>query len=93
MASTAGVTARLRRRIERDFALQGNAEEVEWIVSQARDSERIQAAIVLLAAGDLERLLDAVDLALIDSRDLLVAAELAHEGWALRLDACLGPTD
>ena len=54
-------------------------------------SERLQAAIVLLAGGSFIRVREAVQLALTDWRDLLVAAELAHEDWPDRLLAELGP--
>jgi hypothetical protein len=38
------------------------------------ETDRVEAAALTLAAGDLNRLGDAVDLALRDWRDLLVAA-------------------
>lgn len=56
----------------------------------AEGTERIQAAIVLLADGDSERFLQAVVMAQGDWRDVLVAAGLAHEGWAEQLKASLG---
>lgn len=54
-------------------------------------SERAQAAVVLLAGGDVLRFGQAARLALRDWRDLLVAAGLAHPDWPDRLDAELGP--
>ena len=54
-------------------------------------SERVQAAIVLVAGGDRRRLRDALDLAATDWRDLLVWAELADADWPARLDRALGP--
>ncbi|MFF3562450.1 hypothetical protein ACFYXS_20660 [Streptomyces sp. NPDC002574] len=53
-------------------------------------SERVHAAVVLLAEGSVRRFHEAVRLALTDWRDLLVAAELAHESWPARLEAELG---
>lgn len=57
--------------------------------STAEGTERIQAAIVLLADGNIERFLDAVVMAQGDWRDVLVAADLAQEGWAERLNTAL----
>lgn len=83
-------TARLRRRIERDFSAPGSASEAAKIVSSAGDTERVQAAAVIWARGDLTRLQDAHDLALADWRDVLVRAGLADDDWTLRLDVELG---
>lgn len=60
------------------------------MVAAASDSERIQAGIVLLAGGDLAGLRQALDLARLDWRDVLMAAELAGDDWPQRLDAELG---
>lgn len=85
------VSARLRARIDRDFPDPGSAHEVTRLVAQASDSERIQAAIVLWARGNLGRLLDSVDLTSVDWRDVLVRGGLEHENWPERLDTELGP--
>jgi hypothetical protein len=84
------LTRRLQRRIEHDFPTPGSALEAAKIVSAAHDSERIQPAVVLCGQGDLARLREARDLALLDWRDLLMNAGLAHEDWPDRLDAELG---
>lgn len=84
------VTARVRRRIENDFPVAGSASEVIRLVSESSDSERIQAAIVLWARGDLGRLMDIRDLAAKDWRDALVRGGLEHDDWPDRLDAELG---
>jgi hypothetical protein len=86
------VSARLRARIEHDFPAPGTADEIARRVGEASDSERVQAAIVLWAAGSVERLLDSVNLARADWRDVLVRGGLEHENWADRLDAELGPS-
>jgi hypothetical protein len=94
---------RLERRIMRDFPQPGSAhgitvalerlpEEAGYDAEHFR-SERIRAAIILLADGDLTRFRQAVELAKTDWRDLLVAAELAHADWPIRLDDALGPCD
>jgi hypothetical protein len=84
------MTARLRRRVERDFPDPGSAAEVERLVRGSADTERVQAALVLWANGSIPRLLDIARLAAVDWRDALVRAELAEEGWPDRLDAELG---
>lgn len=84
------LTARVRRRIENDFAESGSAAEVVRLVSESSDSERIQAAILLWARGDLNRLMDVRDLAAKDWRDALVRGGLGHDDWPDRLDAELG---
>ncbi|MBM7774575.1 hypothetical protein JOD54_004779 [Actinokineospora baliensis] len=53
-------------------------------------TERVQAAIVLLADGDMARLRDALALSVVDWRDVLVGASLADEDWPSRLDRELG---
>ncbi len=95
------VTARLQRRIRQDFTAPAAAAEALRILDglpaaagydpQHFASERVQAAIVLSARGDPRRLHQAVDLALTDWRDLLVAAGLAQRDWPQHLDAALGP--
>lgn len=52
------VSERLRRRIERDFRETGSAASVIGLVGAVGDSERVQAAFVLRARGDLARLRD-----------------------------------
>lgn len=94
---------RLERRIQRDFPAPGAAHGIltaldRLPVEAGYDeehfrTERIRAAIVLLANGDLARFRSAVELAKTDWRDLLVAAELAHADWPTRLDEALGPDD
>jgi hypothetical protein len=84
------MTVRLRRRIDSDFQDPGSSSEVARIVAETSDCERVQTAIVLYAAGDLERLRSAVRLANADWRDVLVSAGLAEDGWPERLDAELG---
>jgi hypothetical protein len=92
--------SRLERRIRRDFPEPGAAHGALHLLAElprragydhdVLASERIQAAIVLLADGDIARLRQAVDLAMADWRDLLVAAGLASEDWPGRLDRELG---
>jgi hypothetical protein len=93
--------SRLYRRIRRDFPEPGSANgvlhQLENLTQNSNDdmlgTERVHAAIVLLAAGDIAQLKEAVTLAKTDWRDLLVAAGLAHEDWRNRLDQELGRID
>lgn len=97
------VSARLERRIRRDFPEPGYADQLLRLLRALPEaagydpemlaSERVQAAIVLLARGSARRFVDAVRLATQDWRDLLVAAELAHRDWPERLDTELGRPD
>ncbi|XVS62063.1 hypothetical protein ACQPYE_27850 [Actinosynnema sp. CA-299493] len=93
--------ARLTRRIRRDFPEPGSANGILRLLadspsvrgSEPEGTERIQAAIVILAAGDLTRLRAALAVVEADWRDLLVAAGLAHNDWRARLDQELGTAD
>jgi hypothetical protein len=85
------MSVRLRRRIERDFPEPGSAREIELLVGDGGDSERVQAAIVMWGRGDLDRIRNAQALALQDWRDVLVRAALADDDWRFKLDAELGP--
>jgi hypothetical protein len=84
------VSDRLRRRIERDFREPGSAPAVIEMVGAVRETERVQAAVVVWANGDLARLRNACNLASQDWRDVLVRAGLADEDWRSRLDSELG---
>ncbi|MFE5599880.1 hypothetical protein ACFQ8O_11910 [Streptomyces coelicoflavus] len=95
------ISGRLEERIRRDFPERGSAPEISRILDALPDtagydaavfgSERLQAAIVLLAQGSIRQFREAIQLALTDWRDLLVAAELAQADWPDRLSAELGP--
>jgi hypothetical protein len=91
------VTPRLQARIRSDFDAGTTVLVVERLdrlvlpLAEKQSLERIQAAIVLVGAGDLERLEGAARLAETDWRDVLVAARLADGDWPRRLDELLGP--
>jgi hypothetical protein len=61
-------------------------EALELPSAENQSLERVQAAIVLAAAGDEGRLEQAAARAETDWRDILVAADLADENWRERLD-------
>jgi hypothetical protein len=79
------VSSRLQRRVADDFTHPGSVEEVIRLLTEASDSERVQAAIVF--AGELAEIKHAVELAAIDWRDALVNGDLANDNWQSRLDA------
>lgn len=93
--------SRLERRIRRDFPDPGSAHGVLRLLADLPRrvgyddemfvTERLQAAVVLLADRNIGRLHRALDLAARDWRDLLVAAGLADEDWPGKLDRELGP--
>ena len=91
------ISARLHRRVRRDFPDVHTAARVEVALRQLasdmanslQDTERLLAAAVFTAEGDLGRLYVAVQEP--DFRDLLVGGELAHEDWPAVLDEELGP--
>jgi hypothetical protein len=89
------VTPRLRRRIERDFPEPPYlADEIVDIVSHVGPSERIQAALVIGAAGDRERLVAAVEVHFRDGgwQETLIGGGLDGLDWPQKLDAALGPS-
>jgi len=84
-------TARLERRVQEDFGV--DAELVLAALAELTGyaaSERVQAAVVKLARGDLDHLDRELRETQIDWRDVLVAAGFAHEDWPERLDDYLG---
>jgi hypothetical protein len=85
------VSARLQRRVAREFPQPCSAEEVVRLLAAVWDSERVQAAIVFAANGDLRELKREAELAAVDWRDVLVNGDLAHDDWPGILDSELGP--
>jgi hypothetical protein len=88
-----GLTPRVERRVRADF------EDADFALAALRDwrisymdelpGERLVAAAVLYADGDLDELGRAFDLADSDWRDLLVAARLADPDWPRTLTELL----
>lgn len=96
----AAYETRLERRIRRDFPEPGSAPEILRLLAELPShpedylgSERVHAAIVLLANGNLSRFRQALDLSRTDWRDVLMAAGLADEDWPDHLDRELGPNE
>jgi hypothetical protein len=86
-----GVSERVMRKILADFPDPGSGTEVARQIASASEDERVQAAIVLAAQGDLQAIQYGVELAAIDWRDLLVNGGLANENWQAVLDLHFGP--
>jgi hypothetical protein len=61
------------------------------LLEGASEGERVQAAMVLWAKGDIARLRSSADLVHADWRDVLARGELADDGWREHLNAELGP--
>jgi 5-phospho-D-xylono-1,4-lactonase len=91
------VSRRLEARVRSDFS--GAAAEdavrrlgaLKLALAEEQSSERIQAAIVLLAAGDPAKFDYNARLAETDWRDVLMFSGLGNEDWPARLDDELGP--
>ena len=86
-------SARLERRVRRDFG--AAADDVVRLLQDSPYAERVQAASVIGAGGDAERVRQALRLADLDWRDVLMntqatAVDLATSGWEARLDVALG---
>jgi hypothetical protein len=86
---------RLAERARRDFSTREANTVLELLSSLEQDedrglgSERVQASVLILAAGDSRRFLSALALAQEDWRDVLVASGLADDDWRQRLGAWL----
>lgn len=93
------ISERLRRRVRRDFPEAEAAKGVfgalrvlaAELAASRQDIERLLAAAVFIAAGDIDRFISAVRCARTDWRDLLMAGGLGHEDWPSVLDRELGP--
>ncbi len=89
------ISARLRRRIEAEYprhaaTVLDRLRALDPVVTGSlQDPERVHAAVIRVAQGRLDSLDDALSLARLDWRDLLVAADFADAGWPERLSAWL----
>jgi hypothetical protein len=79
------------RRIEADFPgrIEAVAGQLNLVVSENQNRERILAAVVLGAAGNERVLAEMIELSAIDWRDVLVIGELAGGDWPEKLDQIL----
>ena len=90
------VSQRIAGRIARDFRGEHATQAVDLLSSleigatSAEAAERICGALLIIAGGDEDRLVEAAVSAEIDWRDVLVRAGLEHDDWRARLDFALG---
>jgi hypothetical protein len=89
----ADVTPRLANRVRHDFPEPGNADVLIRRLATVELGERVQAAVVLWARGDVGRFDDSLALCEVDWRDVLVRGDLADDDWPARLDAELGSSE
>jgi hypothetical protein len=91
------VSDRLAARVRGDFPTAAaedalrRLDSLQLVAAEEQSAERIQAAIVLLAAGDPVKFEHYAGVAEVDWRDVLFWSSLGHEDWAVRLDEELGP--
>jgi hypothetical protein len=96
------VSRRVADCVTRDFEEQVQADVLDLLESTTRTDwrehgtepgrERLHAAILKLAAGDIDALIVAAATAERDWRDVLVAAGLAEGDWPDRVAEILGET-
>jgi len=89
------VSQRVADRVARDFPAAKQADVLDLLDSISRGSwrifesetgrERIQAAVLKLAGGNIDALLAAAAEVEIDWRDVLVAAGMENEDWPERV--------
>lgn len=86
------VSGRVGLRAGRDFGEHaGEAlDALALAESGNQDVERVHAALVLMAAGSVDRLWQAVELSVLDWRDVLMNGGLAHADWPEVLDREFG---
>jgi hypothetical protein len=93
------VSVRLRAFTRREFAdadadiAMQRLDALHLALAEKQSLERIQAAVAILARGDLRRLEDNAQLAEKDWRDVLVFSGLGQGDWERRLDVILGNAD
>jgi hypothetical protein len=93
------VSKRLEAKVRHDFSAPAaddalrRLDELNLPAAEKQSRERIQAAIVLLAAGDPDKFGYHGKLAETDCRDVLVFSGLGDDDWPARLDKELGPSN
>lgn len=90
-----GLTPRVVRRVQQDFP--GEFQLVDDVLSRLQvstlDPERVVAAVVLAARGELSGVVRGVEEANHHPDELLMGAGLAHQDWSDRLDVELGAAE
>lgn len=88
------ITERVAARVRRDFRGDQVGEVLGWLAgawTDNQDVERVLAAVVLAAAGDVSVVRQQVRELRVDWRDVLLNGGLGHEGWPEVLDREFGP--
>ena len=88
------VSERVAARVRRDFRGDEAAEVLEWLAgafTDNQDVERMHAAVVLAAGGDLVAVRSQVRALRVDWRDVLMAGGVGHGDWPEVLDREFGP--
>ncbi|WP_217235587.1 hypothetical protein [Streptomyces sp. AC555_RSS877] len=95
------LTHRIKRRISEDYTPEDRSAVEELLLDLASglekdegfsqaELERIIAATLIGGGGDVDRLLNWVQFARRDFRDVLVGSGLEHSDWPERLDSEFG---
>ncbi len=89
------VTSRIAAVIARQYGSDAEAvislvEEAELKVFHKPASERIAAAVIIFADGDVDRFFRAIREMEIDWRDLLLDAHIGNVGWESKVDDYFG---
>lgn len=90
------LTPRIKRRIAQEYAKQDQQAVEDLLVElmgeleQEVEEERVTAAALLCAQGQVDGLLNAAQVTRRDWRNILAAAGLAHKDWPERLDSEFG---
>ncbi|MFC9055140.1 hypothetical protein [Streptomyces anthocyanicus] len=89
------ITSRIAAKLEGQYGAEASTaatllEEAEGRMFHEAAEEKITAAVVILADGNVDKFLGAIELMETDWRDLLIAAELAHADWPSKLDDIFG---
>ena len=96
---TPPLSARTKELVEIFFSVKDKSEASQWLEEECGNNlpscgqqdehgmERIRFAAIKLSKGNVLKLLEAIDVARMDWRDLLMAADFgfdvnAHENWA-----------
>lgn len=88
------VTERVAARVRKDFRAEEAGQALQELATTEtgnQDIERVHAAVVLAAAGDLGRLRQQIRLSQTDWRDALMGTGLEHFDWPAVLDREFGP--
>ena len=90
-----GITSRVEERIRADFRKDADpiVQLLHGVESGNQDRERVIAAVVLGAEGDLGTLRQLIDLSRIDWRDVLVNGGLANTDWPTVMNERVGAAD